>query len=176
MSAIIRDFFVFNMPLPVMLPAIAVFSVFSIWFSVLDIKTGEIPRIQSIVMLATLCIARIGMIFNTGFSVSGIHETLITPFTGAAFALFIFTGVFLACRGKMGLADVWFATAMGIVLGLRYFILAVLIACILGILWFGLMQILSKVRGHAKNSSLPLIPFLATGSLLLIAIFICSSV
>ncbi len=144
------------------LSIIAIFSFFSILFSIVDIKSGEIPRIYSIAMLCLVLILKIFVAFAVDYSAHSALQKILSIISGGVFALFAFTLVFLVCRGKMGLADIWFSCGMGMVLGIYAFIVAVLIACVLAFLFYVILFITKKGR-RTSRMSLPFIPFLSIG-------------
>ncbi len=143
------------------LPAIAVFSFCAILFSFLDIKNGEIPRVFCLAMLCFVFILKVFIVFATDYTAQMVLERLSSTTLAGVFALFTFTLVFLVCRGKMGLADIWFSCGIGMLLGIRGFIVATLIACLLAFLWYGVLFLLKK--GKLNRMSLPFIPFLSIG-------------
>ncbi len=144
------------------LPAIALFSFCAILFSILDIKNGEIPRVFCLAMLCFVFILKVFIVFATDYTAQELLQRLSQTTVAGVFALFTFTLVFLVCRGKMGLADIWFSCAMGMILGIRGFIVATLIACVLAFLWYGVLFIIKKGK-RTSRMSLPFIPFLSVG-------------
>ncbi len=144
------------------LPAIAILAFCAILFSLLDIKKGEVPRLFSIAMIGLVFISKVFIVFASNYTSQIVLQRLSSSTTAGVFALFTFTIVFLLCRGKMGLADIWFACAMGIVLGLRGFIFATLIACFFALLFYTILFIIKKGK-RTSRMSLPFIPFLSLG-------------
>ncbi len=128
-----------------------VFAYFSLILSYLDIKYGEIPRIFSVFVL--FCV------FFTQLSVS--YHALIPSLTGALFATFIFGSVYFITKKNLGIADIWYAIGAGFVLGIKYFIISVIFACITGVILFIIMHFAQK-KGK-KEKSIPFIPFLSIG-------------
>ncbi len=144
------------------LPALAVLSACAILFSILDVKNREIPREFSIAMISCVFIAKVAPIFTTEYTVQSVFITFMTTISGGVFAFFTFSLVFLLSRGKMGLADVWFAIAIGIAVGIQAFIIASLVASVLGIIWFIGASLINKTN-HISKKTLPFIPFLSFG-------------
>jgi prepilin signal peptidase PulO-like enzyme (type II secretory pathway) len=121
------------------------FFFFSVFVSVSDIKTGKVSRS---LMLVTAVI-----LFILKYMVCGQSMLLLTVL-GCVIGLLVFLLAYYCSRKKLGLADVWFAGIMGIVLGAIYWYPAVFIACILTIISMIFM----------RKKSLPFLPFLAVGA------------
>ena len=123
------------------------FAFFSIILSWLDINYGEIPRAFSMFMLVCVIACQIA--------------TSSIQFAEAIFAAVIFGFVYFATQKKMGLADIWYAIGAGFVLGIKYFIISVLSACVTAGIFFAISHFAQK-KGKTEKS-IPFIPFLTMG-------------
>ncbi len=130
------------------------FFLFSVFISVSDIKTGTVSRSLMWVTAAVL--------FLLKYIAYG-HAVLALSAIGCILGLCVFLLAYFCSKKKLGLADVWYAGIMGIVLGPFYWYPAVFFACVIACLW-----ILA-----AHRHSLPFLPFMAAGAwLVLIYVFI----
>ncbi len=148
-------------------PTAIVFSACAILFSIFDIKNGEVPRIFSVVMLFVVLLSNILIVFTTEFTAQIVLQRFFQTIIDGAFALLTFAFAFFICKGKMGLADVWFSCAMGMVLGVRGFIIAALVACVIAFMFYCL--IFASKKGRQHRMSLPFIPFLSVGFFVVLA-------
>jgi len=124
---------------------IVVFVIFSFVISLLDIKTGVMPRIIFIVaffLFFTLNILRVE------------HYPLIVSIAGALLGLFVFSTAFFISKKMLGLADIWYSGLIGLVLGPLLWYTAIGIACLTGITYVLIF----------KKRRIPFIPFMAAGS------------
>ena len=128
----------------------ALFIVFSLFISIADFKTSEVPRLAFIIA------------FPAFFALTLISEFSLpkTALSGALLGLFVFLMAYFISGKKIGLADVWYSALIGMVLGPLRWYAAILIACIYGALF---MLVL-------KKSQIPFIPLLAFGSAIMAVI------
>ncbi len=132
----------------------ATFLLFSVFISVADIKTGSVSRNLMWVMAAVLFLLKYTAYGRSVLALSAI---------GCALGLCVFLLAYLCSKKKLGLADVWYAGIMGIVLGLFRWYPAVFFACV--------MACLCMLAAHKR--SIPFLPFMAAGAwLVLIYVFI----
>jgi len=122
------------------------FSIFSFAVALSDIKTGMVPRIAFV------------FAFPVFFVLCLLSENPHSPVllsAGALLGLFVFLLAF-AISGKrlLGLADVWYAGLIGLVLGPWRWYAAMFCACGAGIVY----MLASKKR------KIPFIPLMALGS------------
>jgi prepilin signal peptidase PulO-like enzyme (type II secretory pathway) len=121
------------------------FTIFSFAIALSDIKTGMVPRVAFVFafpVFLVLCL---------------LSEEPPPPealAAGALLGLFIFLAAYFVSGKKLGLADVWYAALIGLVLGPWWWYAAVFCACIAGIIY---MLALKKRR-------IPFIPLMALGS------------
>jgi prepilin signal peptidase PulO-like enzyme (type II secretory pathway) len=121
------------------------FFLFSVFISIADIKTGTVSRCfmwLSAVALFLLKYAAYG------------KSILLLSVIGCAIGLLVFYLAYYCSRKKLGLADVWYAGIMGIVLGAVYWYPAVIVACIFAVISMVFM----------RKKSLPFLPFMAAGT------------
>ena len=137
---------------------VSIFAIFSLQLSYLDIKYGEIPRHFSIFMLICLFFTHISTFATNN---TPLLNSVTIPLTGTLFASIIFGFVYFATQKKMGLADIWYAIGAGFVLGSKYFIISVLIACVTAGIFFAISHFAQK-KGKTEKS-IPFIPFLTMG-------------
>lgn len=125
---------------------ISIFSLsFCIYLSLLDFKTGLIPRYQQ-------WFAIVGVFFMMFFYKG--HPQLILSIVGCVFGLVLFTLVRILSGKKLGLGDVWFSGFIGAFLGPVWWYLAIAIACVSAFLACILI----------KRGKIPFIPFLSVGT------------
>jgi prepilin signal peptidase PulO-like enzyme (type II secretory pathway) len=121
------------------------FSIFSFAIAVSDIKTGMVPRIAFMLafpFFSILCL---------------LSENSRPPavlVAGALLGLLVFLLAFALSGKKLGLADVWYAALIGLVLGPRWWYAAMFCACGIGIIYM-------LASGKRK---IPFIPLMAIGS------------
>jgi len=133
-----------NMMISVILMKL-LFSIFSFAIALSDIKTGMVPRIAFVFAFPVFLILCL---------LSDDHNPPEVLATGALLGLFVFLAAYLVSKKKLGLADVWYAALVGLVLGPWWWYAAVLFACITGIIY----MLTSKKR------KIPFIPLMAFGS------------
>jgi len=121
------------------------FSIFSFAIAVSDIKIGEVPRIAFVLAFPVFFIL---CLLSENFHSVGIM------FAGALLGLFVFLLAFVISGKRLGLADVWYAALIGLVLEPWYWYAAMSCACIVGIVYI-------LVSGRCK---IPFIPLMALGS------------
>ena len=125
------------------------FIIFSALVSYSDIKTRAVPRIAFI--MAFLFFIVIKFFFDA-------LGQILQSITGFLAGLLIFILTYFLSKKKLGLADVWYSALIGLVLGLMSWYAAIGIACIVGIIFI-------LISGQ---HTIPLIPFMATGSILVL--------
>jgi len=131
-----------------MIPEILIkllFSIFSFAIAMSDIKTGMVPRIA------------FALAFPVFFALCLLSEDPIPPevlAAGALLGLFVFLAAYFVSGKKLGLADVWYAALIGLVLGPWLWYAAVFCACIAGITYMIAF----------KKRKIPFIPLMALGS------------
>jgi len=121
------------------------FLLFSFAIAVSDIKTGMVPRIAFV------------FAFPVFFGLCLLSENSLSAvimFVGALLGLSIFLFAFIISGKRLGLADVWYAALIGLVLGPWLWYAAMFCACISGIVYI-------LVSGRRK---IPFIPLMALGS------------
>ena len=128
----------------------AFFIVFSLFISILDFKTGEVPRLAFIFAFPALFTMAL-------FSESHLPKKALA---GALLGLFVFLLAYLISGKKLGLADVWYSALIGMMLGPLGWYAAIINACISG----AFFMLVSKKR------QIPFIPFLAFGSTIMAVI------
>jgi len=122
-----------------------VFSVFSFVIALSDVKTGMVPRIAFVFafpVFFVLCL------------LSPNSQSAVIMLAGALLGLIIFLLAFIISGKKLGLADVWYASLIGLVLGPWLWYVAMFCACIAGIVYI-------LASGRRK---IPFIPLMALGS------------
>jgi len=131
-----------------MIPVIFVklfFSVFSFAIALSDIKTGMVPRVAFV------------LAFPVFLAFCLLSEDPRPPEVlamGALLGLFVFLSAHFITGRKLGLADVWYATLIGLVLGPWWWYVAVFSACIAGIIYMLAF----------KKRKIPFVPLMALGS------------
>jgi prepilin signal peptidase PulO-like enzyme (type II secretory pathway) len=121
------------------------FSIFSFAIAVSDLKTGAVSRIAFVFafpVFFVLCL----LSFNS--------QSAVVMFAGALLGLAVFLLTYIISGKKLGLADVWYASLIGLVLGPWLWYAAMFCACIAGIAYI-------LVSGRRK---IPFIPLMALGS------------
>ncbi|MDR1288509.1 MAG: prepilin peptidase [Treponema sp.] len=121
----------------------ALYFLFSLFISILDMKNGAVSRFLLWGALLFFFTARC-------FMPGGIRE----PVIGGALGIIVFLSAFFISGKRLGLADVWYAALSGIVLGPLWWYPAVLLSCAFGFLFI----VISRRR------SIPFIPCMAAGS------------
>ena len=131
-----------------MIPELVVkifFFIFSFAIALSDIKTGMVPRIA---------FAFAFPVFFTFRLLSDDAHSAAALAAGALLGLFVFLAAYLVSRKKLGLADVWYSSLIGLVLGPWWWYAAMFCACSAGIIY----MLVSKKR------RIPFIPLMAFGS------------
>ena len=121
------------------------FSIFSFAIAVSDIKTGAVPRIAFVFafpVFFVLCL------------LSGNPQSAFVMLIGALLGLSVFLLTYIISGKKLGLADVWYASLTGLMLGPWLWYAAMFCACIAGIVYI-------LVSGRRK---IPFIPLMALAS------------
>jgi len=121
------------------------FSIFSFAIALSDIKTGMVPRIAFV------------FAFPVFFVLCLLSEVPHPPevlTAGALLGLFVFLVVYFVSGKKLGLADVWYAALIGLVLGLWLWYAAIFCACIAGIIYMLVF----------KKRKIPFVPLMTFGS------------
>jgi len=121
------------------------FSIFSFAITVSDFKTGGVPRIAFVFafpVFFVLCL------------LSGNSQSALVMLAGTLLGLSVFLLVFIISGKKLGLADVWYAALIGLMLGPWLWYAAMFCACIAGFVYI-------LVSGRRK---IPFIPLMALGS------------
>ena len=121
-----------------------IFILFSLFIAICDYKTETVPRIAFIIILPVLII--MSVISNTA---------TWSIINGAVTGLIIFFIIYLFTGKKLGLADVWYSGIIGLVLGPVLWHIAIILACILGVLYIII----------SKRSKIPFIPCMAIGGI-----------
>jgi len=121
------------------------FSVFSFAIALSDLKTGVVPRIAFIFAFP---------VFFVLCQLSGNSQSAFIMLVGALLGLSVFFLAFFISGKKLGLADVWYAALIGLVLGPWWWYAAMFFACIAGIVFI-------IASGRRK---IPFIPLMALGS------------
>ena len=127
------------------------FAVFSIIIAAADIKTGKVPRLAFVIALPLFLV--LALLQN---------ETRLPMMVlaGALLGLLVFLIAFFVSGKKLGLADVWYSTLIGLVLGPWWWYAAMGCACVCGIVYI----LLSKRR------KIPFIPLMAFGSFVMMIV------
>ena len=125
------------------------FIFFSITIAFADIKTGEVPRIAFFIAFPLFMASR--LLQNEPHSLTSI-------FGGTFIGLFVFLLAFFLSHKMLGLADVWYSSLIGLVLGPLWWYAAMSCACIAGIIC---MLVL-------RRRKIPFIPLMALGGVAMI--------
>jgi len=106
-----------------------VFTAFSIFMSVQDIKTQKVSRWCSVALLVVAVVTR--LVFWKG-------EERVGFVASACIAIVVFWAVRLITKKKLGLADVFYSGSSGALLGFNYWLASCAIACVAAIyvFWF----------------------------------------
>jgi hypothetical protein len=121
------------------------FSIFSFAIALSDLKTGVVPRMAFVIA------------FPVFFVLCLLSLNSRSPFVllaGALLGFLIFSLAFVISGKRLGLADVWYAALIGLVLGPWLWYAAMFCACIAGIVYI-------LVSGRRK---IPFIPLMALSS------------
>jgi hypothetical protein len=121
------------------------FFLFSVFVSFKDIRTGVVSRMFMWISATVLFLLKY-VAFGNSIQVLSV--------VGCILGLAVFFLAYICSGKKLGLADVWYAGIMGIILGPFWFYPAVICSCI-----FALVCMLIT-----HKSSLPFIPFMAAGT------------
>jgi prepilin signal peptidase PulO-like enzyme (type II secretory pathway) len=121
------------------------FFIFSFAIALSDIKNGEVPRIAFVIAFPVFFILCL---------LSANSHSALVILAGALLGVSVFLLAFIISGKKLGLADVWYAALIGLVLGPWLWYAAMLCACIAGIVYI-------LVSGRRK---IPFIPLMALGS------------
>ena len=121
------------------------FAVFSLSVAASDIKTGMVPRIAFI--LAFPIFLTLNLLQTEG-------NSSLMVIAGALLGFFVFILAFFISGKRLGLADVWYSTIAGLVLGPWWWYAAMCCACFFGMIY----MIVSKRR------QIPFIPLMAFGA------------
>jgi hypothetical protein len=132
---------------------LAVYGFLSLVFALLDIRHGEIPRI------ALWC--GIILVIAARFTLPDINQGL-AGLAGCALGFSVYFPVYLFARGKLGLADVWYAAFTGCVFGPAWWYAVSIAGCILALVYMGVY----------RPRSIAFIPFMAAGGLAALPFFI----
>ena len=124
------------------------FALFSLLIAWRDIKTGLVPRIVFIFALPFFFTLRL-LLFEKKF----LMEYIIGIMAG--FIIFMF--VYFLTERKLGLADVWYSTLIGLILGPWLWYAAIAISCVVGVIFIK----------AAKQRQIPFIPCMAFGSIVI---------
>ena len=124
------------------------FAVFSLTIAISDIKTNRVPRAAFIIAFPVLLVLKL---------FSDEQLPYWEPIAGCMAGFFIFILVFFVSGRKLGLADVWYSTIIGLVLGPWWWYAAMGGACITGIMYVFI----------TKQRRIPFIPFMALGSIVM---------
>jgi prepilin signal peptidase PulO-like enzyme (type II secretory pathway) len=122
------------------------FILISVYLSILDIRQGTISRLFLWSIILAVLIYKI--------TLGGI-TAIVNPISGLFLGIGVFLLVFFISGKKLGLADVWYAGLVGMVLGPLWWYPAIFLSCMFGL--FGML--LLRLR------SIPFIPFMAAGSI-----------
>ena len=122
------------------------FVIFSCLVAFMDIRTQSVPR--AVFVLALPVLLSLKLLLRSQFA---LFQSLSGLFAG----LLIFLLAFFLSGKKLGLADVWYSSLSGLVLGLRFWYAAVCVACAAAVIYILLF----------KKRRIPFIPFLAFGSI-----------
>ena len=134
---------------------IALFSLFSVFISAMDIKNGEIPRVAFAIAFP--------FFFTFNLLISN-QNWLRESMFGLVLGLITFLLAFIISKGKLGLADVWYSALIGMVSGLWRWYVTIALSCFAGILFIV----------ATKKRKIPFIPFMALGNITAeIFIFFC---
>jgi prepilin signal peptidase PulO-like enzyme (type II secretory pathway) len=124
------------------------FFLFSAAVAFMDIKTGAVPRIAFV------------LAFPLFFILKLVSDAPLWPsIAGALAGLSVFLLAFFISKKKLGLADVWYSSLIGLALGLWHWYIAVSFACLLGIAYILLLK-----KPFSFKPSIPFIPFMAAGA------------
>ncbi len=151
-------------------PWILVFLIF-ILIAIIDLRLGVIPdKLNLLVAGLGLLIALLTYYGGVSYSGVGGYTLLfqlgegnfwLQRLVGVILGLILFGGIYLLTRGKaMGLGDVKFAGALGILLGWPDVILALLLAFLVGALTAVPLLIIGRA---AMKDALPFGPFITIG-------------
>jgi leader peptidase (prepilin peptidase)/N-methyltransferase len=124
---------------------------------IIDIQKG---LILNVLIYPAMILA---LVFALFLSDIAIVPDLANAAIGGGIGLALFTLIFLASRGGMGMGDIKMAALIGLVIGFPHLIVALLLAIIAGGLVATLLLV-SKRKG--RKQSLPFGPFLSFGALI----------
>ena len=128
-----------------------VFTAFSIFMSVQDIKTQKVSRWCSVALLVAAVVAR--LVFWRG-------EERVGYVASAAIGLVVFWAVRLITKKKLGLADVFYSGSAGALLGFDMWLAACAIACVAaaGVIYLRVRKVtraMEEPRGVSKDARNP---------------------
>ncbi|MBG7617583.1 MAG: prepilin peptidase, partial [Chloroflexi bacterium] len=124
---------------------------------IIDIQKG---LILNVLIYPAMILALVFALFLSDIE---IVPDLANASIGGGIGLALFTLIFLASRGGMGMGDIKMAALIGLVIGFPHLIVALLLAIIAGGLVATLLLV-SKRKG--RKQSLPFGPFLSFGALI----------
>jgi hypothetical protein len=130
----------------------AVYCMLSIIFAMEDIRYGEVRRAWLWSAIVVIAAGR--------FLLLGKNEGLI-GLAGCVFGIFIYFLVYACLKGRLGLADVWYAGFAGAMFGPVWWTLVSILACILT---FVCMLIL-------RFRSIVFIPFMTVSGFIVLPLF-----
>lgn len=131
----------------------AVFCAGAVLFSIQDIRRGEVPRLGLWAGIAAAVAVR--------FWLLGM-EAGMEGLAGCGLDMAVFAAVYVCLKGKLGLADVWYAGFAGAVFGPFWWLPALAAGCVFAL---GYM-LLSRRRSAA------FIPFMAAGGMAALPFFL----
>ena len=145
-----HDKIIYSLMVSVMLIK-TLFILFSIIITMIDIKTGEVPRVVFITAFLFFIFLK-ALVLEKALVNEGIP--LFESFIGFFEGLLVFLQARIVSGKKLGLADVWYSALTGLVLGPKWWYAAIGAACFTGIIY-----ILA-----VKRREIPFITFMALGS------------
>jgi hypothetical protein len=135
---------------------LAVYVIFSLMFALLDIRYGEIPRLAlwSGILLIT----------GSRFALLGAQQGL-AGLAGCALGFAVYVPVYFFVKGKLGLADVWYAAFTGCAFGPVWWYAVSITGCILALAYMRICRL----------GSIAFIPFMAAGGIVVVPFYIINA-
>jgi prepilin signal peptidase PulO-like enzyme (type II secretory pathway) len=120
------------------------FFLFSLVIAIFDLKKGIVPRVVFLLAFPVFFVLHL---------LKADNYPLYVAFTGAFLGFIIFILAFFISGRKLGLADIWYSSLIGLVLGPVWWFPAIGIACLSGASWIII----------SKKHRIPFIPCMAIG-------------
>lgn len=150
---------------------ISILTVYGSWLSIIDLRTHRLPN-RDVALLTVIIISSEVLLSVVSGEVGALKSAIVT----ALMMTMVYAGLYLASRGSLGMGDVKYSAANGLVLGyysaastshLSVAVQCVLLTFVIG----GIVAIIGMLTGKLnRKSRIAFGPFMTVATVLMVAV------